>query len=189
MPSSPWTRLSRRVEAMHQLWEHSVRDLTIGQINHVERAGVLPIAFTLLHYVKGEDRTSSTYLHNEPTLWETGKWPERIGGNLPDIRRGTSIEVAERALIENAAQWMNYQRAVFAQTEAAMRVLPDSSYDSIKHDSVPEHLQGSFVSNISDPDGPILLGDLIEGFVFQHGIRHLGELDHSRALLGLQGVT
>ncbi len=70
-----------------------------------------------------------------------------------------------------------------------MLTLPDSSYDTIQHETVPEQIKGSFVSNISDPDGPILLGDLIEGFVFQHGIRHLGELDHSRALLGLQGVT
>ncbi len=114
MPPTPRTRLLRRVEAMHHLWERSVQDLTSDQINHLERTGVLPIAFTLLNYVKGEDRTASNCLHNEPTLWETGNWSDRIGGNLPDIRRGTAIDVAERAMIGEAEQWMTYQRAVFA---------------------------------------------------------------------------
>ena len=35
----------------------------------------------------------------------------------------------------------------------------------------------------------IRLVDAIECWVFQHGIRHMGELEHARALVGLGGMT
>jgi hypothetical protein len=37
-------------------------------------------------------------------------------------------------------------------------------------------------------DGQVILGDLMTAFLYQHGMRHLGEIEHGRALIGLQGV-
>ena len=38
-------------------------------------------------------------------------------------------------------------------------------------------------------EASVYLGDVLDGFIFQHGIRHLGEIEHARSLLGLQGVS
>ena len=73
-------RFLRQVHEMHRLWNQSTADLTVEQMNYRERDGVLPIAFTVLHYVRGEDRLICAAVLNEPTLWEAGGWQERIGG-------------------------------------------------------------------------------------------------------------
>ena len=189
MARTSWERLTRRVAIMHVMWDRATSDLTTEQINHRERPGVLPIAFSLLHYIPGEDRHVSNYLYGEAPLWETGGWGERIGGNVPAVRRGTPVDVAETAQLGSADAWMEYQRGVFARTESALASGNPDDYDRIVHEDIPEQLQGSFVGVMAAPNGPIYLGDVLDGFIFQHGIRHLGEIEHARSLLGLQGVS
>ncbi len=189
MALTPWERLTRRVAVMHRLWNSATSDLTTEQMNYHERPGVLPITFSLLHYILGEDRNVSMYLYDSPTEWDRGGWESRIGGNLPSVKRGTPIEVAESARIGSADAWMEFQRTVFSRTDEALRSKTPEVYDQIVHESVPEQMKGSFVGIAYGPDGPLYLGDVIDGFVFQHGIRHLGEIEHARSLLGLQGVS
>jgi DinB family protein len=174
---------------MHTFWDQATADLTTEQMNYHERAGVLPITFSLLHYVIGEDRNVSQYLLDAPTLWESSEWEERIGGNLPSVRRGTPVDVAETAQLGSADEWMAYQRGVFSRTESALASAKSEDYDRVIHEDIPEPMKGSFVAFVSAPEGPVYLGDAIDGFVFQHGIRHLGEIEHARSLLGLQGVS
>src|SRR6478736_5227227 len=38
--------LQNRIRAMNIIWQRAVSDMTLDQVNHHERAGVLPIAFT-----------------------------------------------------------------------------------------------------------------------------------------------
>jgi len=174
---------------MHDMWDKATADLTTGQMNHHERAGVLPITFSLLHYVGGEDRHVSTYLYDEPPLWDSGVWSEQIGGNIPAVRRGTAVEIAETAQVGSAEAWMEYQRAVFSRTESALSAGAATDFDRVVHENIPEQIQGSFVGFMAAPNGPVYLGDVLDGFIFQHGIRHLGEIEHARSLLGLQGVS
>lgn len=189
MSMTSWERLSRRVGTMHLLWNKATTDLTTEQINFRERAGVLPIAFSLLHYVVGEDRNVSTYLSDTPLVWESGDWGAKIGGNIPDVRRGTPVEIAEEASLGDAAIWMAYQADVFARTENALAAAGPESYDKVVIESIPAEMAGSFIGMTYGPGGPVVLGDILDGFVFQHGIRHLGEIEHARSLLGLQGVS
>ena len=61
--SEEWrASIIQRIGAAHALWQQGVADLTLAQVNHFERPGVLPIAFTLMHYVVGEDRNAAKYL-------------------------------------------------------------------------------------------------------------------------------
>jgi hypothetical protein len=47
--------LVRRLHAVHALYTAATASMTLEQINHVERDGVLPIAFSLVHQVLIED--------------------------------------------------------------------------------------------------------------------------------------
>jgi hypothetical protein len=38
-------------------------------------------------------------------------------------------------------------------------------------------------------DGPLRKLEVIECFIYQHGLRHMGEIEHGRALVGLGGMT
>jgi hypothetical protein len=174
---------------MHSFWHDATSDLSTEQLNYTEREGVLPITFSLLHYVCGEDRNVSAFVYDEPMVWTSGNWAERIGGNLPDVQRGTAIEVAESARLGSASEWMAYQTEVFARTDQAIQSKTPESYDRVLFQELPPAMNGSFLGLAYGHGSTINLGDLLDGFVFQHGIRHLGEIEHGRALLGLQGVS
>jgi hypothetical protein len=189
MSVSSRERFLRKVHEMHRLWNLSTADLTVEQMNYRERDGVLPIAFTLLHYVRGEDRLICQAVLGEPALWEAGNWQERIGGNPLDVRRGAKIEEAETASIGNSATWNDYQNTVFTHTESVLASMSDDDFDAEKFAELPEHYRGSFAGRVVADGEGVPLSVLLESIIFQHGIRHLGELDHARALIGLKGVS
>ena len=47
--------LQRRMRTMHSLYDQAVGSMGLEHVNHFERAGVLPIAFSLFHYTNMED--------------------------------------------------------------------------------------------------------------------------------------
>lgn len=55
-PSTTLESLQRRMRAMHSLWYDAVDTMDLSHVNHVERAEVLPIAFSLFHQAQIEDR-------------------------------------------------------------------------------------------------------------------------------------
>ncbi len=180
---------ARRIGAVHALWQQGVADLTPSQVNHFERAGVLPIAFTLMHLVVGEDRNAARHLGAGALLWDEQSWAERVGlVGLPPLR-GTPMQDAERIRLADLDAWRVYQTAVFARTERALATLPLGRFADKAMDRPPaDKLKGSFLALLV-PEGEIRIGDVCEAYLFQHAVRHLGELEHARALVGLGGLS
>ncbi len=189
-PSEEWrASLAQRIAAVHSLWQQGVADLTKDQVNHVERAGVLPIAFTLMHLVVGEDRNAARYLGADALLWDAQGWAGLVGlvGEAPV--RGTPMTDAERIRLGDIDAWRVYQTAVFARTERALAALPLDRFAAKAMDRPPaDKLKGSFLALIV-PEGEIRVSDVCEAYLFQHAVRHLGELEHARALVGLGGLS
>ncbi|HEY3125773.1 MAG TPA: hypothetical protein VGK07_01850 [Candidatus Limnocylindria bacterium] len=189
-PSEEWrASLAQRIAAVHSLWQQGVADLTTDQVNHVERAGVLPIAFTLMHLVVGEDRNAARYLGADALLWDAQGWAGLVGlvGEVPV--RGTPMADAERIRLGDIDAWRVYQTAVFARTERALAALPLDRFAAKAMDRPPaDKLKGSFLALIV-PEGEIRVSDVCEAYLFQHAVRHLGELEHARALVGLGGLS
>lgn len=186
MADGSWSALSRRVGAMHKLWQDALTDMSLDQVNHHERAGVLPITFSLFHYVTGEDRAVAERILNESMIW-SNEWAERTGVDGEPIRRGAPIAVAEQVRIRDLDAWRAYQTEVFTRTERALAAFPESRWDEVVSERVPEAMKGGFIALLAG-DGAVLLGDLMDVFLYQHGMRHLGEIEHARSLVGLQGV-
>jgi hypothetical protein len=184
-----WAKsLRRRIGAMHSLWQIGVRDLTLEQVNHFERTGVLPITFSLLHFVRSEDSAASRYILKSGTLWEKEGWAARIGPTVEDVGRGTPMNVAEQLRFESIDAWRDYQSAVFDRTEEALKALsPERFNEQPLGPALPGAMAGAFISYVVEPGQPPLLLDVLECFIYQHGIRHLGE--HARALVGLGGTS
>lgn len=178
-----------RIVAVHALWQQGVSDLTVAQVNHFERAGVLPIAFTLMHAIVGEDRNTARYLGAGALLWDQQGWADRVGlVGAPPIR-GTPMAEAERIRLGDIDAWRAYQSAVFARTEVALAALPLSRFSEKALDRPPaDKLKGAFIALLA-PEGDFRVIDVCEAYVFQHAVRHLGELEHARALVGLGGLS
>jgi hypothetical protein len=50
-------------------------------------------------------------------------------------------------------------------------------------------MQNIFCALVIGPGAPLRKLDVLECFVYQHGLRHMGEVEHGRALVGLAGMT
>ena len=184
-----WRRSFRaRMSAVNGLLDAAISDLTLGQANHRERAGVLGIAFSLIHVVGGQDRTVANFIDRGPTLWESGGFATRVGyaGELPG--RGTPLSVAEAVQFADLVAWRAYQSAVFARTGSAIANTPLARFDEVAISERPASSAGSFLYALV-PSGPIRLAEVCEAYLFQHASRHLGEIEHARALVGLGGIS
>ena len=181
--------IASRLAAVHALWQEAVVDLTVDQVNHFERAGVLPIAFTLMHLVVGEDRNVARYLGADAQLWDQQGWAKRVGLVGEPPLRGTPMADAERIRLGDIDAWRDYQTAVFARTERALATLPLDRFAQKAMDRPPaDKLRGAFIALLV-PEGDFHVTDVCEAYLFQHAVRHLGELEHARALVGLGGLS
>ena len=188
--SEDWrASIASRVAAVHALWQQGVADLTVDQVNHFERAGVLPIAFTLMHFVVGEDRNVARYLGADTLLWDRQGWAKRVGLAGEPPMRGTPMADAERIRLGDIDAWRAYQTAVFERTERALATLPLDRFAQKAMERPPaDKLKGAFIALLV-PEGDFNVSDVCEAYLFQHAVRHLGELEHARALVGLGGLS
>jgi hypothetical protein len=188
--SEEWrASIAQRIVAVHALWQSGVSDLRLEQVNHFERAGVLPIAFTLMHFVVGEDRNAAQYLGADALLWDQQSWARRVGFAGDPPIRGTPMADAERMRLGDVDAWREYQTVVFARTERVLATLPLGRFAEKAMDRPPaDKLKGSFLALIV-PEGEIRVSDVCEAYLFQHAVRHLGELEHARALVGRGGLS
>ena len=188
--SEDWRKsIGARVTAMNGMLDQAVADLTLDQVNHRERTGVLSIAFSLAHVVGGQDRNVARLLDKGPMLWESGNWNARVKltGSLPS--RGTPMADAEKIQFGDLKAWREYQAAVFARTGSAIANTPLARFDEDAFDGKrPASVRGSFLFALV-PSGTITVMDCCEAYLFQHAARHLGEIEHARALVGLGGLS
>src|SRR3954447_23860672 len=107
--------LSRRMRAMHSLWEDAVASMSAEQVNHVERVGVLPIAFSLFHFTDIEDGSVAILGGPAPTWDET--WAQRVGLAIADNGKARTVEEMTGQRIGDYDAFCDYQRTVFDKTE------------------------------------------------------------------------
>ena len=179
--------LSRRMRAMHSLWEDAVASMTVAQVNHVERTGVLPIAFSLFHFTDIEDGSVAILGGPAPTWDET--WAQRVGLVINDNGKARTVEEMSEQQIGDYNAFRDYQRTVFDKTEKWLATLDDAALDEvIIRRPFPEQIASTYSARVAREDGMRRL-DAIECWIYQHGLRHMGEVEHARALVGLRGMT
>ncbi|MCV7225510.1 DinB family protein [Mycolicibacterium komossense] len=179
--------LQRRMSAMHSLWYQAVSDMDTDQVNHVERDGVLPIAFSLFHQAQMED-VSLVMLSGLPTVWEAA-WERRIGLGVPDHGKHRSVDEMMAQRIDDFAAFCDYQRHVFDKTERWLAELePEALSEILVTRPFPPQIATTYSARVAGPAGISRL-DGTECWIYQHGLRHMGEIEHARALVGLGGMT
>jgi hypothetical protein len=81
-----------RIRAMNILWERAISDMSLAQVNHHERNGVLPIAFSFSHFMRGQDQSVSRVFLGESPLWESGGRATKVGVTVNAFGREESVE-------------------------------------------------------------------------------------------------
>jgi hypothetical protein len=181
--------LQNRIRAMNTLWQRAVSDMSLDHVNHQEREAVLPIAFSLSHYIRAQDQAVSTPFLRERPLWDTGGWAARVGVTVDRLGREESVEEMESIRFADFDAWRAYQSAVIERTHAVLDTLDKAQLAEILMPKLPPNMQQIFCAIVIGPDAPLRKLDVLECFVYQHGLRHMGEIEHGRALVGLKGMT
>jgi hypothetical protein len=181
--------LKNRIRAMNELWQRAVSDMTLEHVNHKERDGVLPIAFSLSHYIRAQDQSASGPFLREPTLWESGGWAAKVGVTVDRLGREESVEEMEHIRFADFDAWRTYQTEVIARTAGVMERVTEDELAQVLLPQLPPNMQNIFCAMVIGPGAPLRKLDVLECFVYQHGLRHMGEIEHGRALVGLRGMT
>ena len=183
------TSLRNRIRAMNTLWERAVVDMALEQVNHQERSGVLPIAFSLSHFMRAQDQSISGPFLRERPVWETGGWAAKVGVTVDRLGREESVEEMERIRFADFDAWRSYQSAVIARTNRVLDAITEDVLAEVLIPQLPQNMQQIFCAIVIGPDAPLRKLEVLECFVYQHGLRHMGEIEHGRALVGLKGMT
>ena len=100
------------------------------------------------------------------------------------------VDVMENQQIGSWDAWKEYQSNVVHQTNDALNGI---SLDQLLKEigpSLPERWAMSYLGHMVSQRKPSLrLLDLIEGTVYAHGLRHIGEVEYGRSWVGLSGLT
>jgi hypothetical protein len=179
--------LRRRLRAMHSLYADALATMGPEHVNHFEREGVLPIAFSLFHYTNMHD-VSFAVISGEPVLWGRD-WQARVRMAIDDHGKERTVDEMVHQRIGDYPAFGEYQRAVFARTERRLAALhPAELGRVIVPRPLPPVVADTYSARVAGPEGITVL-DALECWIYQHGLRHMGEIELARGLVGLGGMT
>lgn len=179
--------LRRRMRAMHSLWEDAVSTMDLRQVNYVEREPVLPIAFSLFHFVQIEDG-SATMLGAGPMVYDEA-WAHRMDLAIADHGKARTVEEMLGQRIGDYGAFREYMARVFDKTESWLAALIPAALDEVVvARPFPPQIASTYSARVAGEAGITRL-DGTECWIYQHGLRHMGEIEHARALVGLNGMT
>jgi hypothetical protein len=179
--------LRRRMRAMHSLYADALATMGPDHVNHFEREGVLPIAFSLFHYTNMQD-VSFAVISGDGVLWD-GAWQARVQMAIDDHGKERTVDEMVHQRIGDYQAFGDYQRAVFARTEAWLDALdPAELTRVIVPRPLPPVVADTYSSRVAGAEGITVL-DALECWIYQHGLRHMGEIELARGLVGLGGMT
>ncbi len=179
--------LQRRMQALESLYEQAVTTMDLEHVNHFERPGVLPIAFSLFHYLNMHD-ASFMMLTGQAPIWNAD-WQARVQMTIDDHGKHRTVDEMIHQRIGNYEAYIEYQRAVFARSHAHLAALDPAELDRVViPPPFPPQIASTYSARVAGPQGITVL-DGWECWIYQHGLRHMGEIELARGLVGLNGMT
>jgi len=186
-PSLVLDSLQRRMKAMHSLYHQACDSMDAQHVNHFERDGVLPIAFSLFHIVNMIDASFMMMTGTQP-IWNQ-EWQDRVQMGVNDHGKHRTVDEMVLQRIGDFDAFKDYMRAVFSRTEAWLDQLDPAELSRLVIPRpFPPQIASTYSARVAGPDGITLL-DATECWIYQHGLRHMGEIELARGLVGLGGMT
>jgi len=179
--------LVRRMRTMFSLYYDAVDTMSLEQVNHVDQPGRLPIAFSLFHYVNIHDG-SFMLITGEPPIWND-EWEAQVQPAIPAHGKGQPVEDMSQQRIGDYEGFKDYQRAVFSRTQAHLESMdPNDFLRVVIAKPYPPEVATTYSARCAGDAGITVL-DAFECWHYQHGLRHMGEIELARGFLGLSGMT
>ena len=179
--------LQRRMATMHGLYYQAVGSMDLDHVNHFERNDVLPIAFSLFHYTNMQD-ASFMMITGIPPIWNDD-WQDRVKMSINDHGKHKTVDEMVHQRIGDYDAFKQYQRTVFDRTESYLATIdPNDFLKVLVAPPYPPMIASTYSARCAGPQGITVL-DGFECWLYQHGLRHMGEIELARGLVGLGGMT
>jgi hypothetical protein len=179
--------LQRRMRTMHSLYYQAVDSMEAEHVNHFEREGVLPIAFSLFHYTNMEDVCFMAITGTAP-VWNE-EWQSQVQMAINDHGKHRTVAEMIHQRVGDFSEFKRYQRTVFDRTEAYLETIDPGDFTRVLvKRPFPPMVASTYSARCAGADGITVL-DGFECWLYQHGLRHMGEIELARGLVGLGGMT
>jgi len=179
--------LQRRMAAMHSLYYQAVSTMGPEHVNYFEREKVLPIAFSLFHYTNQED-ANFMFITGQMPIW-SDEWQSKVQMAINDHGKERTVDEMVHQRIGDFEAFKEYQRAVFDRTETYLATMDPADFTRlIIARPFPPQVASTYSARVAGPEGITVL-DGFECWLYQHGLRHMGEIELARGLVGLGGMT
>jgi len=179
--------LRRRLRAVFSLYEDATATMDLHHVNYKEREDTLPIAFSLFHIVNMID-ASLMLLNGKPPLWND-EWAKRVLPAVNDHGKHRTVEEMVHRQIGDYDAFKDYMNQVFARVESwAAELTPDDLSRVMVAKPYPPQIASTFSARVGGEVGITVL-DGLECWIYQHALRHMGEIEYARHLTGLHGMT
>jgi hypothetical protein len=147
----------------------------------------MPIAFSLFHYVNMQD-ASFMILSGEPFICNE-EILDAINPSIRDHGKHKTVEEMDVQQIGNYEAFIDYMNKVFARTEKWLAQLDPAELNRVLLvRPFGPAIENTYSARVAGPDGLTVL-DGIECWLYQHGLRHMGEIELARGFVGLEGMT
>jgi len=177
----------RRLQTVHGLYYEACDTMTQEQVNYVEKPGVLPIAFSLVHIVLMVD--STLWVAGGPAPLFNDEWAEKMGLAIADHGKELTVDEMMHQKIGDFEEFKKFMRLVFTNTENFIAGIEPADFSRVLLTyPYPEKVAKTFSARMGREDG-ITVSIGMECWVYQHLLRHMGEIEHARGLVGLEGMT
>jgi hypothetical protein len=148
---------------------------------------VLPIAFCLFHYTNMQD-VSFAMISGQGLVWDD-EWRAKVQMAIDDHGKERTVAEMVHQRIGDYEAFVAYQQAVFSRTEAWLAELDPADLDRVMIPRpLPPVVANTYSARVAGEQGITVL-DAIECWIYQHGLRHMGEIELARGLVGLGGMT
>ncbi len=179
--------LLRRIRAVHSLYDNACATMSVEQVNCVSHPRALPIAFSLVHHALIED--AALVFIGGPAPQFDERLAAKIGVAISNSGKELTVEEMMGQRIEDLDEFRTFLSLVYTATEDYVAgVDPVSLSEIVVRPPFGPTLENTFSARVAGAAG-LSRSDAIECWVYQHALRHLGEIEHARSLVGLGGLT
>jgi hypothetical protein len=179
--------LVRRLVAVHSLYYDACSTMTLEQVNTIVRPTTLPIAFSLVHQVLIED--GSLVFIGGPAPQFDDAWARQIDLAIPNHGKHKSVGEMMNQRVGNFDALREFQRLVYGATENFVATIEPATFNDVLIEApYGDTIANTFSARVGGTYG-ITRSDALECWIYQHALRHMGEIEHARSLVGLNGMT
>lgn len=163
--------LQSGLATLHRMLDEAASDMTLEQLNRKNSDGGVSPFFSLWHYVRTEDNIINFVIQRKPTVWIEEEFDTQLGLHRTAQGTGMTDEEASQLNLSNLELWREYQHKVWDASEKYLSTVTSAEL----------HSQTIAIKPLPE----MSLYDGLFNVCLTHGLRHVGEIEYVRGVIGL----